>query len=109
MEKGFDVLIVRGFATREGKGKWACCFEIRIPAPAGAQILFRGEVHGRRFLSAEAAVVAAREAGEREAQRRFDALPPRAGGRHDYRIVFDPDASFVGCRPAVQAGRAGAS
>ncbi len=67
-----QVLIVHGFAVREGKGKWACCYEIRRAGAGGDDLLYRGELHGRRFDSESAAVPAAREAGECEARRHWD-------------------------------------
>ncbi|KAI3591351.1 hypothetical protein ACIPID_15760 [Cupriavidus sp. CER94] len=71
MEHSLDILIVRGFAVREGRGKWACCYEIRL-AIIGGPLLYRGELHGRCFATEDAAIVAAREIGEREASRHLD-------------------------------------
>lgn len=72
MERGIDILVVHGFAVREGREKWACCYEIRL-AIIGGPLLYRGELHGRRFPTEDAAVIAAREIGEREANRHLDA------------------------------------
>ena len=69
MEHGVNILVVHGFAVREGRGKWACCFEIRLAIAGGGPLLFRGELHGRCFATEAAAVLAACEFGEREATR----------------------------------------
>lgn len=71
MEHSLDILVVHGFAVREGRGKWACCYEIRL-AIIGGPLLYRGELHGRRFATEDAAVLAACEIGEREANRHLD-------------------------------------
>ncbi|MGO4306612.1 MULTISPECIES: hypothetical protein [unclassified Cupriavidus] len=71
MEHSLDILVVHGFAVREGRGKWACCYEIRL-AIVGGPLLYRGELHGRRFATEAAAILAAREIGEREASRHLD-------------------------------------
>lgn len=73
MEAGMAVLIVHGFALREGRNKWACCYEIRVASGREQALLYRGELHGRAFVSEQAAIVAAREAGELEARRRIAA------------------------------------
>lgn len=73
MKAGTAVLIVRGFAVPEGRNKWACCYEIRLDSGCDQPLLYRGELHGRAFVSEHAAVVAAREAGELEARRRIEA------------------------------------
>ena len=67
-----DILVVHGFAVREGRGKWACCYEIRLAIIDGGPLLYRGELHGRRFASEAAAIVAALEIGEREAGRHLE-------------------------------------
>ncbi len=72
MERSLDFLVVHGFAVREGRGKWACCYEIRL-AIIGGPLLYRGELHGRCFATEDAAVVAARAIGEQEACRHQDA------------------------------------
>lgn len=72
MERGLDILVVHGFAVREGRGKWACCYEIRLAIVDGGPLLYRGELHGRRFASEAAAIVAACEIGEREASRHLE-------------------------------------
>ena len=63
MNGSLDVLVVRGFAMREGRGKWACCYEVRLATARDEPLLYRGELHGRSFASESAAVLAAREAG----------------------------------------------
>lgn len=73
MNGGSAVLIVRGFAVPEGRNKWACCYEIRLASACDGPLVYRGELHGRAFCSEDAAVIAAREAGEREARRRIAA------------------------------------
>lgn len=73
MNGGSAVLIVRGFAVPEGRNKWACCYEIRLASACDGPLVHRGELHGRAFCSEDAAVIAAREAGEREARRRIAA------------------------------------
>ncbi|ESJ26533.1 hypothetical protein B551_0201080 [Cupriavidus sp. HPC(L)] len=73
MNGGSAVLIVRGFAVPEGRNKWACCYEIRLASASDGPLVHRGELHGRAFCSEDAAVIAAREAGEREARRRIAA------------------------------------
>lgn len=72
MERSLEFLVVHGFAVREGRDKWACCYEIRL-AIIGGPLLYRGELHGRRYATEDAAIVAAREIGEREASRHQDA------------------------------------
>ncbi|ABF12692.1 hypothetical protein ACUXAV_004127 [Cupriavidus metallidurans] len=72
MDRSLDILAVHGFAVREGRGKWACCYEIRL-AIVGGPLLYRGELHGRNFATEEAAIIAAVEIGEREAGRHIDA------------------------------------
>ena len=72
MERSLDILVVHGFAVREGRDKWACCYEIRL-AIIGGPLLYRGELHGRRFVSEAAAVVAAQEIGQQEATRHLAA------------------------------------
>lgn len=72
MEHSLDILIVHGFAVREGRGKWACCYEIRL-AMIGGPLLYRGELHGRCHATEDAAIVAAIEIGQREASRHLDA------------------------------------
>ncbi|WP_354685365.1 hypothetical protein [Cupriavidus necator] len=74
MKGGLEYLVVRGFAVREGRGKWACCFEIRLAGVGDQPLLYRGELHGRRFDCEHAAAEAAREAGEREAELRVESL-----------------------------------
>lgn len=74
MEGNREMLVVHGFAVREGKGKWACCYEIRLAAEGKDFLLYRGELHGRRFDTEQAAVTAAREAGECEARRHMESL-----------------------------------
>ncbi|CAG9181928.1 hypothetical protein [Cupriavidus pampae] len=88
MERGLDILVVHGFAVREGRGKWACCYEIRLAINNGEPLLlYRGELHGRCFPSEAAAVVAAHEIGEREASRHLESARamivagPRPGAR----------------------------
>jgi hypothetical protein len=71
MDRSLDILVVHGFAVREGRGKWACCYEIRL-AILGAPLLYRGELHGRSFATEDAAIFAAMEIGEREANRHLD-------------------------------------
>nr|WP_315597745.1 hypothetical protein [uncultured Cupriavidus sp.] len=71
MERSLDILVVHGFAVREGRNKWACCYEIRL-AIIGGPLLYRGELHGRRFATEDAAIIAAREIGEQEACRHLD-------------------------------------
>ena len=72
MDRSLDILAVHGFAVREGRGKWACCYEIRL-AIVGGPLWYRGELHGRNFATEEAAIIAAVEIGEREAGRHIDA------------------------------------
>lgn len=72
MERSLDILVVNGFAVRKGRDKWACCYEIRL-AIIGGPLLYRGELHGRRFVSEAAAVVAAQEIGQQEAARHLAA------------------------------------
>ncbi|WP_354677072.1 hypothetical protein [Cupriavidus plantarum] len=73
MERGLDILLIHGFAVREGRGKWACCYEIRLAIVSGEPLLlYRGELHGRRFPTEAAAIVAACEIGEREASRHVE-------------------------------------
>nr|WP_223851584.1 hypothetical protein [Cupriavidus pauculus] len=73
MERGLDILVVHGFAVREGRGKWACCYEIRLAIVSGEPLLlYRGELHGRRYPTEAAAIVAACEIGEREATRHVE-------------------------------------
>jgi len=71
MDSRLDILVVHGFAVREGRGKWACCYEIRL-AILGAPLLYRGELHGRSFATEDAAIFAALEIGEREASLHLD-------------------------------------
>lgn len=73
MDARTAVLIVRGFAVREGRNKWACCYEIRMAGGREQTLVHRGELHGRAFHDEQAAIVAAREAGELEARRRIAA------------------------------------
>jgi len=90
MEVGLEFLVVRGFAVREGRGKWACCFEIRLAAASGEAddepLLYRGELHGRQFDCELAAAAAAREAGEREARLRVDSLKALIVAQHRHRV-----------------------
>lgn len=74
MKGGMEYLVVHGFAVREGRGKWACCFEIRLAGAGEQPLLYRGELHGRRFDCEHAAAEAAREAGEREAELRVESF-----------------------------------
>lgn len=103
MQTNIEILMVLGFAVPEGRGKWACCFEIRLATGADAlllaPLLYRGELHGRRFLDAEAAVVAARQAGEREARRCIGGGQRGETGTERYCIVLESAASMVGRRP----------
>ncbi|RZT31829.1 hypothetical protein [Cupriavidus agavae] len=71
MESGIDILVIHGFAVREGRDKWACCYEIRL-AVIGGPLLYRGELHGRRHPTEAAAVVAALAVGEQEATRHLE-------------------------------------
>ena len=71
MERSLDILVVHGFAVREGRDKWACCYEIRL-AVIGGPLLYRGELHGRHHPSEAAAIVAARAIGEEEASRHLE-------------------------------------
>ncbi|WP_454765660.1 hypothetical protein [Cupriavidus campinensis] len=80
MERGLDILVVHGFAVREGRGKWACCYEIRLAIVGGGPLLYRGELHGRRFATEAAAILAACEIGEREASRHLDTVRGMAVG-----------------------------
>ncbi|MBY4896865.1 hypothetical protein [Cupriavidus sp. AU9028] len=73
MAAGAGILVVHGFAVREGRNKWACCFELRLRLERSEALLYRGEVHGCSFVSEHAARLAACEAGEREARRRVAA------------------------------------
>ena len=59
MENGLDILVVRGFAVPEGRGKWACCYEIRLTTGRDEPLLYRGELHGRRYACEAAAIAAA--------------------------------------------------
>jgi hypothetical protein len=98
MEAGLEFLVVRGFAVREGRGKWACCFEIRLAASlddgchAGANegsdepLLYRGELHGRQFDCELAPADAARAAGEREARLRVESLRALIIAQHRHRV-----------------------
>lgn len=102
MEAGLEFLVIRGFAVREGRGKWACCFEIRLAASlnegsnagtnAGATessdepLLYRGELHGRQFDCELAAADAARAAGEREARLRVEGLKALIIAQHRHRV-----------------------
>ncbi|MEC3764034.1 MULTISPECIES: hypothetical protein [Cupriavidus] len=98
MEAGLEFLVVRGFAVREGRGKWACCFEIRLAAhheqgcgadgAAGSDepLLYRGELHGRQFDCELAAADAARAAGEREALLRVESLKALIIAQHRHRV-----------------------
>ncbi|MDQ0143027.1 hypothetical protein [Cupriavidus necator] len=98
MEEGLEFLVVRGFAVREGRGKWACCFEIRLAAQRGPgcgadgaahsdePLLYRGELHGRRFDCELAAADAARAAGEREAMLRVESLKALIIAQHRHRV-----------------------
>jgi len=74
MEGNLEMLVVHGFAVREGKGKWACCYEIRLAGEGRDCLLYRGELHGKRFDTEQAAIAAAREAGEYEARRHMESL-----------------------------------
>jgi len=84
MNDGLDVLVVRGFALREGRGKWACCYEIRLATARDEPLLYRGELHGRSFATESAAVLAAHEAGEREAMRRVESVRAQLLALHAY-------------------------
>ncbi|RDK10861.1 hypothetical protein [Cupriavidus lacunae] len=98
MKPGLEFLVVRGFAVREGRGKWACCFEIRLAAQCGEgcgadcaagsdePLLYRGELHGRQFDCELAAADAARAAGEREALLRVDSLKALIIAQHRLRV-----------------------
>ncbi len=86
MEGGLEFLIVRGFAVREGRGKWACCFEIRLATQSGEPLLYRGELHGRQFDCELAAAEAAREAGEREARLRVESLRALIIAQHRHHL-----------------------
>jgi hypothetical protein len=86
MECGLEFLVVRGFAVREGRGKWACCFEIRLATQSDEPLLYRGELHGRQFDCELAAAEAAREAGEREARLRVDSLKALIIAQHRHRV-----------------------
>ena len=72
IEHVVDILVVHGFAVREGRDMWACCYEIRL-AIIGGPLLYRGELHGLYFATEDAAIVAAREIGEQEASRHLEA------------------------------------
>jgi hypothetical protein len=72
MDRNLDILVVHGFAVREGRGKWACCYEIRL-AILGGPLLYRGELHGRSFATEDAAIFAALDFGEREASLHLEA------------------------------------
>ncbi|WP_019449789.1 hypothetical protein [Cupriavidus sp. BIS7] len=72
MDRNLDILVVHGFAVREGRGKWACCYEIRL-AILGGPLLYRGELHGRSFATEDAAIFAALDIGEREASLHLEA------------------------------------
>lgn len=74
METVSNTLVVHGFAMREGRGKWACCYEIRLVTADGELLLYRGELHGRRYATEAAAASAAREAGEGEARRHQESV-----------------------------------
>ncbi|KWR89007.1 hypothetical protein [Cupriavidus sp. IDO] len=90
MEVGLEFLVIRGFAVREGRGKWACCFEIRLAARSDEgsdePLLYRGELHGRQFDCELAAADAAREAGEREARLRVESLKALIIAQHRHRV-----------------------
>ncbi|MFC4523515.1 hypothetical protein [Cupriavidus pinatubonensis] len=86
MEVGLEFLVVRGFAVREGRGKWACCFEIRLATQCDEPLLYRGELHGRQFDCELAAAEAAREAGEREARLRVESLKALIVAQHRHRL-----------------------
>ncbi len=81
MENRAEILVVHGFAVREGRGKWACCYEIRLVSAAGESLLYRGELHGLRFATEAAATSAAREAGEDEARRHLESVRAMVGAR----------------------------
>lgn len=98
MEAGMAVLIVHGFALREGRNKWACCYEIRVASGQEQALLYRGELHGRAFVSEHAAIVAAREAGELEARRRI-AAGLAAGLASDDGVQAPPAVSVPCARP----------
>ncbi|AOY95132.1 hypothetical protein BKK79_25345 [Cupriavidus sp. USMAA2-4] len=89
MNGSLDVLVVRGFAMREGRGKWACCYEVRLATARDEPLLYRGELHGRSFASESAAVLAAREAGEREALLRVDSIRAQMLALHAYCSIND--------------------
>lgn len=91
MKGGMECLVVHGFALREGRGKWACCFEIRLAGVGDQPLLYRGELHGRRFDCEHAATEAAREAGEREAELRVESLRALIIAQHRLRL---PGASL---------------
>jgi hypothetical protein len=98
MEAGLEFLVVRGFAVREGRGKWACCFEIRLAAHRGdgcnaacadgsdEPLLYRGELHGRLFDCELAAADAARAAGEHEARLRVESLRALIIAQHRHHV-----------------------
>ncbi|CAG9169411.1 hypothetical protein CURE108131_10335 [Cupriavidus respiraculi] len=90
MDGGFDVLVVRGFAVPEGKGKWTCCFEIRLATARSEPLLFRGEIHGCCHASEAAAVMAARDAGQSEARRRVESVRAQMGIHRECCVVVDP-------------------
>lgn len=90
MDGGFDVLVVRGFAVPEGKGKWTCCYEIRLATARSAPLLFRGEIHGCCHPSEAAAIMAARDAGQCEARRRVESVRAQMGIHRECCVVVEP-------------------
>ncbi|KJK25234.1 hypothetical protein UB46_06020 [Burkholderiaceae bacterium 16] len=87
MDAGVDILVVRGFAVPEGRGKWACCYEIRLTTGRDGPLLYRGELHGRRYSCEEAAIAAATFAGEQEARRQVATVRAELIARHEYCVV----------------------
>ncbi|MBB1633515.1 hypothetical protein [Cupriavidus sp. UME77] len=87
MENGLDILVVRGFAVPEGRGKWACCYEIRLTTGRDEPLLYRGELHGRRYACEAAAIAAATFAGEQEARRQMASVWAGLLARHEYCVV----------------------
>lgn len=90
MERGVDILVVHGFAVREGRGKWACCYEIRLAIAGGGPLLYRGELHGLRYATEAAAILAACEIGEREATRHLEAARAMIGAHARLVIISTP-------------------
>jgi hypothetical protein len=87
MDAGMDILVVRGFAVPEGRGKWACCYEIRLMTGGDGPLLYRGELHGRRYNCEAAAIAAATFAGEQEARRQVETVRAGLIDRHEYCVV----------------------